>query len=137
MTPGTTRAATRARMLLSIWNTKCDKNRNHEVCERGSDRATLGLENLCVGARESLCWDDRTALVFEYRCVLRRPHRVGACSIAVLRQPHRVGGVRDSPHRHSLSMTRTACCRDREFPSLVPRKPMGTLVVPTGDRNIV
>ena len=39
------------------------------MCERGSDRATLGLENRCVGARESLCWDDRTVLVLEYHCV--------------------------------------------------------------------
>ena len=51
-----------------VWNTKRDKNRNHELCERGSDRATLGLENRWVGARESLCWDDRTALVLEYHC---------------------------------------------------------------------
>ena len=51
-----------------LWNTKRDKNRNHELCERGSDRATLGLENRWVGARESLCWDDRTALVLEYHC---------------------------------------------------------------------
>ena len=54
-----------------VWNTKRDKNRNHELCERGSDRATLGLENRWVGARESLCWDDRTALVLEYHCTVK------------------------------------------------------------------
>ena len=51
-----------------VWNTKRDKNRNHELCERGSDRAALGLENCWVGTRELLCWDDRTALVLEYHC---------------------------------------------------------------------